>query len=141
MVKKQRNNLAIFGPFLDLQKFFLNRGLSFETSDSGFCDLLDELFHMVQKNFFRKKSKLQVLFQSPIRIKYYDPKWANVCETSDDLCDALKNEWRALRVDDFQRRDHRLYQLIKDFKIPQWAPNGNYRGSRIFDGSSRSCVN
>jgi len=45
-------------------------------------------------------------------------------------CNLIKNEWRACLVDDFRRRDHRLYQLIKDFKIPQWAPNGNYRGSR-----------
>ena len=26
-----QNNLAIFGPFLDLQEFFKNRGLNFET--------------------------------------------------------------------------------------------------------------
>ena len=46
VVKKQRNNLAIFGPFLDLQEFFKNRGLSFETSDFNLCGLLNELFHM-----------------------------------------------------------------------------------------------
>ena len=59
---KQRNNLAIFGPFLDLQEFFKNRGLSFETSDYNLCGLLNELFHMNIKNFFEKKSKLQKLF-------------------------------------------------------------------------------
>ena len=58
MVKKQRNNLAIFGPFLDLQEFFKNRGLSFETSDSGFRDLLDELFRMVEEHFFELKIKI-----------------------------------------------------------------------------------
>ena len=42
-----KNSLAIFGPFLDLQEFFKNRGLTFETSDSDFRDLLEELFHMV----------------------------------------------------------------------------------------------
>ena len=58
------HNLWFFGPFLDVQEFFKNRGLSFETLDSDFRDLLGELFHMVKK-IFRKKSKLQVLFQSP----------------------------------------------------------------------------
>ena len=55
MVKKQRNNLAIFGPFLDLQDFFKNRGLSFEASDSDLRDLLDELLHMAKK--FRKTNQ------------------------------------------------------------------------------------
>ena len=41
-----KNSLAIFGPFLELQEFFKNRGLNFETSDADFCDLLDELFPM-----------------------------------------------------------------------------------------------
>ena len=44
MVKKQRNNQAIFGPFLDLEEFLKNRGLSFETSDFGFRDLLHDLW-------------------------------------------------------------------------------------------------
>ena len=57
VVKKQRNNLAILGSFFDLQEFFKNRGFSFETSDSDFRDLLDELFHMVWKFFFKKKKK------------------------------------------------------------------------------------
>ena len=51
MVKKQKKNLAVFGPFLDLQEFLKNRGLRFETSDSDFCDLLDELFYINEKNF------------------------------------------------------------------------------------------
>lgn len=55
---------AIAGPFLDLQDFF-NRGLSFETFNSGFRDLLDKLFHMIEKTFSKKKSKFQVLFKSP----------------------------------------------------------------------------
>ena len=71
VVKKQRNNIANFGPFLDLQDFFKNRDFSFETSDSGFRDLLDELFHMVKKKFLKKKSELQVLFQSPIYIRMF----------------------------------------------------------------------
>ena len=45
--QNQRNNLAIFGPFLDIQEFFQNRGLNFETSDSDFRDLLEKVFHMV----------------------------------------------------------------------------------------------
>ena len=47
VVRNQGNNLAIFGPFLDVQEFFKNRGLAFETSDSNFRDLLKELIHMV----------------------------------------------------------------------------------------------
>ena len=56
MVKKQRNNLAIFGPFLDPQEFFKNQQLSFETLDSDFRDLLDELCHMIKK--ISKKIKI-----------------------------------------------------------------------------------
>ena len=48
------------------QDFFLNRGLSFETSNPDFRDLLDDLFQMVKKIFSEKKTELQVLFQSPI---------------------------------------------------------------------------
>ena len=48
VVRKKRNNLAIFGRFLDLQELLKNRVLSFETSDSDFRDLLDDLFHMIQ---------------------------------------------------------------------------------------------
>ena len=55
MVKNQGNHLAIFGPFLDLQEFFKNRELTFETSNSNFHDLLDELFHMIKKI---KKNKI-----------------------------------------------------------------------------------
>ena len=53
--------ISNFGPFLDLQEFFKNRGLSFQTSNSDFRDQLDELFHMVNK-ISKKRSKLQVLF-------------------------------------------------------------------------------
>ena len=55
VVKKQRNNKAIFGPSWTFKIFFKNRGLSFETLDSDFCDLLDELFHMVEKIFSKIK--------------------------------------------------------------------------------------
>ena len=58
------NNLAIFGPFLDLQKFFKYRGLSFEISDSDCRDLLDELLRMV-KFFFEKKMKIVGLVSKP----------------------------------------------------------------------------
>ena len=44
--------------------FFFNRRLTLGRSESDFCDLLDELFHITNTDFFRKKSKLQVLFQS-----------------------------------------------------------------------------
>ena len=47
-------------------KFFKNRGLSFATSNSDLRGLVDDLFRMVEKNFSKNKSKLQVLFQSPI---------------------------------------------------------------------------
>ena len=57
MVNKQRNNLSIFGLFSDLQEFFLNRGLSLETSDYGFRDLLNEHFHIVVKASRKKKTK------------------------------------------------------------------------------------
>ena len=43
--KKQRNNLAILGPFLDLEEFFRKSTVKFQTSDSRFRDVLDELFH------------------------------------------------------------------------------------------------
>ena len=49
--------LAIFGPFLDLQEFFKNQGVTFQTSDFDFRGLLDELFHM-RKKIFRKKIKM-----------------------------------------------------------------------------------
>ena len=61
---------------------FLNRGLSFETSDSDFCDLLDELFQIFNicilvysrlwftydesKNFFEKKIKIAKVILKPI---------------------------------------------------------------------------
>ena len=45
------NNFEIFGPFLDLPDFFLNRGLIFETSNSDFCDLLEKLFHMAKNTY------------------------------------------------------------------------------------------
>ena len=64
MVKNQGNNLAIFGPFLDLQEFFKNRGLTFKTPDSNFCDLLNELFHM-KKKIFGKKIKFSSYFEVP----------------------------------------------------------------------------
>ena len=63
MVKNRRNNLAIFGPFLDLQEFFKNQGLTFKTSDSDFCDLLNELFHMNKKNFLKKNQILKSHFE------------------------------------------------------------------------------
>ena len=58
--------IAIFGPFLDLQEFFKNLGFSFETSDSDFCDLLNELF-LKDQNFFEKKIKFsKVILKSHI---------------------------------------------------------------------------
>ena len=57
----QGNNLAIFGPFLDLQEFFKNRGLTFETSD--FRDL-NELFHMSKKKS-KKNQILKIYFEVP----------------------------------------------------------------------------
>ena len=52
--------------FLYLQDFFLNRGLSFESSESDFHDQLDELFHMVKKIKI-KKSK----FRSYCKVPFY----------------------------------------------------------------------
>ena len=43
-----------------------NLNLNFEEiEECDFRDLLDELFHLAYTDFFRKKSKLHVLFQSP----------------------------------------------------------------------------
>ena len=56
----------IFRPSLTIQKFFKNRSSSFDISDSRFSDQLDELFYMVEKIFFERKSKFQILFQRPI---------------------------------------------------------------------------
>ena len=38
--------------FWTFRIFFLNRGLTFETSDSDFWELLTELFHMNKKKLF-----------------------------------------------------------------------------------------
>ena len=51
MVKIKGNNLAIFGPFVDLQEIFKTRWLSFETSNSDFCDFLNELFFLREIKF------------------------------------------------------------------------------------------
>ena len=74
MLKHQGNNLAIFGPFLDFQEYFKNRGSTFETSDSGFCDLLNELFHMNKKNFLKKNQILKSYFEVP-------NKWFEIYES------------------------------------------------------------
>ena len=58
MVKNQGINLAIFGPFLDLQEYFKNLGLTFKTPDPDFCDLLNELFHMSLTHFLKKKNQI-----------------------------------------------------------------------------------
>ena len=65
MVKKQRNNLASFGPFLDIQEFFKNRGLSFVISYSDSRDLLDELLHMVDKKISKKIKIAGTISKSP----------------------------------------------------------------------------
>ena len=57
---KPESNLAIFGPFLDLQEFFQNRELTVETLDLDFCDQLNEFFHTKKKNL--KKTNSQNLF-------------------------------------------------------------------------------
>ena len=46
-------------------EFFKNRGLSFETSESHFRDLLDELFHKVKKNFRNKYQNCRSYFKVP----------------------------------------------------------------------------
>ena len=66
MLELQIQNYAMFGLFLDLWEFFKTRELTWETSDFDFYDLLDELFHIGSKTFFRKKSNYQKLFWSPI---------------------------------------------------------------------------
>ena len=45
-------------------------------------------------------------------------------------CGRIDNEWRACQVKDFRRKDSQLYKLIKDYNMPQVAPDGNYRRSR-----------
>ena len=52
VLKNRGTNKAIFVPFFDLWEFFENRGLTLESSDFDFCDLLDELFHVAEKHFF-----------------------------------------------------------------------------------------
>ena len=75
MVKKQRNNLEIFRPFLDLQEFLKNRGLMLETSDFDFCDLLDELFHMGDmiwlENIFSEKIKFSKVILNSHMIRLF----------------------------------------------------------------------
>ena len=56
-----------FCPFWNLLDVFQNRGLTLETSDFDFCNLLDEFFHMTQKHFFEKKIKVsKVILKSHI---------------------------------------------------------------------------
>ena len=64
MVKNHAKNFAISGPFSDLQEFFKNRELTFETSDSDFRDLLDELFHIDQKIIFVKNQNAGLISKS-----------------------------------------------------------------------------
>ena len=52
--------------------------LIFETSDSNFRDILDELFHMALKIFRKKKSKWQVIFQSPIYFTNFESHIKNL---------------------------------------------------------------
>ena len=47
-----------------LQEFFKNRELTFETSDSDFRDLLDELFHIDQKIIFVKNQTAGLISKS-----------------------------------------------------------------------------
>ena len=47
VIENQGYDSAIFGPFLNLQEFLKNRGLTFETSNFDFRNLLEELFHMI----------------------------------------------------------------------------------------------
>ena len=65
MVENQKNNLAILCPFLDLREFSRNRGLTFETTDSDFCDLLNELFYLAKTSF----DKNQILSDDPVYTK------------------------------------------------------------------------
>ena len=51
--------------------------LIFGTTDSNFRDLLNELFHMALK-IFRKKSKWQVIFQSPIYFTNFESNIKNL---------------------------------------------------------------
>ena len=41
------------------------------SSETDFCDLLDEFVHLASTDFFRKKKQLHVLFESPIFIYYF----------------------------------------------------------------------
>ena len=62
------------GPFFDHQAFFKNRGSTFDTSDSDFVDLLDELFHITEKNF-RKKIKMAEFVENKLiytKIRLYE---------------------------------------------------------------------
>ena len=51
--------------FWTFKIFFKTRGLVFETSDSDFRDLLNELFHMNQKIFLKKTKILKSYFEVP----------------------------------------------------------------------------
>ena len=62
MVKNKGNNLAILGPF---------RELTLETPDSIFCDLLNELFRMNKKIFWKKNQILKSYFEVPIFFCYF----------------------------------------------------------------------
>ena len=45
------------------QEFFKNRTLTSETSDSDFCDLVEELFHTVNLKFFEKNQYCRSYFK------------------------------------------------------------------------------
>ena len=75
--KKKFLKVAIFSQFLDIQEFSKNQGVTFETSDFDFRGLFDE-------PFFRKKSKWQILLQSPIYkmpksiLSYFDDRNSSI---------------------------------------------------------------
>ena len=58
--------------FWTFRNFFKNPGLTFETSDFDFCDLLNELFYM-KKKFFSKKIKIaDLISKSWTKIQGWD---------------------------------------------------------------------
>ena len=97
MDQKSNNYFSAFLPrvwsfrsIFDLQEFFENQGLRFETSDSEICDLLNELFHM-NKNILNnlKKNNLNKLILGPFKSKL--KKWSEYEKLKPDgLSDTIR---------------------------------------------------
>ena len=67
-----------------------NRGLTFETSDSDFCDLLNELFHMIKIFFLKKNQSSCLILKSLVTINKLFIYFENLMSTNPVLFEVKK---------------------------------------------------